>query len=68
MIGLGGEVSCHTGAYINCSQFTRLLMAHIRQSLWDFFIAAFPRVTYCLSSATLTDDAVKDIQSIHQRP
>lgn len=37
---------------------------HIRQSLWDFFRAAFPAVTYCLASATLTDDAVKDIQSM----
>ena len=38
---------------------------YIRQSLWDFFRAAFPQVTYCLASATLTDDAVKDIQSRH---
>ena len=34
----------------------------LRQSLWDFFRAAFPRATYYLASATLTDSAVKDIQ------
>ena len=30
-------------------------------------MAAFPRVTYCLASATLTDAAVADIQSNHER-
>ena len=42
-----------------CSCQSHLIL---RQSLWDFFRAAFPRATYCLASATLTDSAVKDIQ------
>ena len=36
----------------------------LRQSLWDFFRAAFPSASYCLCSATMTDEAVKDVQSM----
>lgn len=34
-----------------------------RQELWDFFRATFHRAVYYLASATLTNSAVKDIQS-----
>jgi hypothetical protein len=37
------------------------LIYFIRQELWDWFASTFPRATYCLASATLTDEAVCDI-------
>ena len=33
------------------------------QSLWDWLMAALPEAKFCLASATLTDNAVKDITS-----
>ena len=38
----------------------------LRQQLWDFFKAAFPNAGYLLCSATMTDAAVTDIQSMRQ--
>ena len=43
---------------------TLKFVADYRQSLWDYLRAAFPRLTYCLASATLTNSAVDDILSI----
>ena len=36
-----------------------------RQSLWDFLKAAFPSANYCLCSATMTDEAIKDVQCMY---
>ena len=33
--------------------------------MWDFLKAAFPAAIYCLCSATMTDEAITDVQSMY---
>ena len=57
--------SVGAGSSLTGEHFTIASLQIFRQSLWDFFLASFPCVTYCLASATLTDEAVLDILSIY---
>ena len=52
--------------YRNSTISRALLFLGLRQSLWNWIMAAFPSATFCLASATLTDSAVEDIKSIYQ--
>ena len=45
----------------------QVLLRILRQQLWDFFKASFPKAGYLLCSATMTDAAVIDIKSSRKR-